>query len=34
MPEFISILRWIRDIVYPKTLELNETIKNLPYKGS
>lgn len=30
MPEFISILRWIRDIVYPKAVELETTISNLP----
>lgn len=30
MPEFISILRWIRDIVYPKAVELENTISNLP----
>lgn len=27
MPEFISILRWIRDIVYPQLLETNENVK-------
>lgn len=27
MPEFISILRWIRDIVYPQMLETNENVK-------
>lgn len=30
MPEFISILKWIRDVVYPKILELKEIIYNLP----
>lgn len=30
MPEFISILRWIRDIVYPKAVELESKISNLP----
>lgn len=30
MPEFISILRWIRDVVYPKAVELENTISNLP----
>lgn len=27
MPEFISILRWIRDIVYPQLLKTNENVK-------
>ena len=27
MPEFISILRWIRDIVYPQLLETNKNVK-------
>lgn len=30
MPEFISILRYIRDIIYPKSLEVEERIINLP----
>lgn len=27
MPEFISILRWIRDIVYPQLIETNANVK-------
>ena len=27
MPEFISILRWIRDVVSPQLIETNENVK-------